>query len=40
LVFSHVDAYINAVCGIINHKSTTVDIPTIEGPLFNSMNFG
>jgi hypothetical protein len=40
LVFSHVDAHINAVCVTINHKPATVDVPTIEGPPFDSTNVG
>jgi hypothetical protein len=37
-VLSHVDAHINAVT--INHKSAAVDVPTIEGPPFDSTNVG
>jgi hypothetical protein len=32
-------AHNNAVCVTINHKSTTVDVPTIEGPSSDGMNF-
>jgi len=38
--FTHFEAHNDAFCPTINHKSTTVDVPTIEGPLSDGTNFG